>query len=52
MTNSRELGEQQLGIFFKTNDGIRGGQEFRGLGNVYKRQDIMLNTKFGKCIRF
>ena len=35
-----EKGYRKIGFFFQAEDGIRDAQESRGLGDVYKRQDL------------
>src|SRR5674536_183654 len=34
-------------FFFQAEDGIRDAQESRGLGDVYKRQDLVAHARFG-----
>ena len=38
--------ECRRGFFFQAEDGIRGAQESRGLGDVYKRQGVLLFVMF------
>ncbi|CZR87968.1 hypothetical protein CDFC105_30786 [Clostridioides difficile] len=34
------VSRQEKGFFFQAEDGIRDAQESRGLGDVYKRQNL------------
>ena len=34
-------------FFFQAEDGIRGAQESRGLGDIYKRQGLMVQQNAG-----
>ena len=37
-------------FFFQAEDGIRDAQESRGLGDVYKRQELMSKKRIGILI--
>mgnify|MGYP002682757312 CR=1 FL=1 len=37
-------------FFFQAEDGIRDAQESRGLGDVYKRQDVGINRVDGRVV--
>ena len=41
-----------MGAFFQAEDGIRDVERSRGLGDVYKRQVILMVMKYNRCLLY